>query len=103
MTGDVNLRDAFCRNAAHIIQRIEAMILRRHIDIVHIEQDAAVRRLDNLIQKLPLGHLGLVKLRIAAHIFDATGISRKSCTSRIRAAVVLMASNVYGRGSRSCV
>src|SRR6185437_13945565 len=73
MSRDMDLRDALRRNAVNIVRRVEAMVLRRNIDIVNVEKDAAVRRLDDLVKELPLRHLRLMKLRIAAHILNGDG------------------------------
>ena len=52
---------------------IEVVILRRDVDVVHVEQDAAVGALDDLVEELPLGHLGDVELGVAADVFDGDG------------------------------
>ena len=45
------------------------MVLRRDVNIVHIEQDAAVGLLDDFGEEFPLGHLRGVKFRVAADVF----------------------------------
>src|ERR1700722_18784539 len=70
MSGDMNLRHAVGRNTIYICKRVEVVILRRHVNVVYIEQNAAIRPLHHFIQKLPLGHFRNVKLRIAAHVFN---------------------------------
>src|SRR3984885_15341868 len=61
MTSDVNLRDTVCRDAVDVLYRFETVILRRNVNIVHFERNAAVGCMDDLIQKLPPGHLGLME------------------------------------------
>src|SRR6266404_6101946 len=70
MAGDVNLRDAFGGNAIYVIERIETVILRRDVDIVYVEQDAAVGAFHDFVQKFPFGHFGNVEFGVAADVFD---------------------------------
>ncbi len=46
------------------------MILRRNVNVVHVQQNAAVSLLDDLVQELPFGHLGHVIFGVAADVFD---------------------------------
>ena len=46
------------------------MILRRDVNIVHVQQNAAVGALHHFVQKFPFGHFGNVKFGVAAHVFD---------------------------------
>ena len=94
MAGDMDLRDAFGRNAVDVIERIEAVILRRDVDIVYVEQNSAVGALDDFVQEFPLGHFGNVKFGIAADVFHGDGNFEKSRTSRIFCAVMRAASKV---------
>jgi hypothetical protein len=57
MTGNVNLRHPLRRDAVEILVGIEIVILRRHVDVVHIQENPAVRTLDDLVEELPFGHL----------------------------------------------
>ena len=41
------------------------------------KQNAAVRRFDDLVEKLPLGHLAIVVFGIAADVFDDDGNLKK--------------------------
>ena len=84
-----------------VLHGVEAMVLRRHVNVIDVEQDAAVGGMGDLVEKLPLGHLRVMELGITADVFNGDRDSRKSCTSRIRAAVFRIASKVYGSGSRS--
>ena len=73
VAGDMDLRNAFGRNAVDVVHWVEAVILRRDIDVVDVEQNPAVGRMDHLVQELPLGHLRFVVLGIAAYVFDSDG------------------------------
>ena len=70
MAGDMNLGHALRIDAVEVIKRIEAVVLRRHVNIVHIQQDAAVGLLDHLVQELPFSHLGNVIFGVAAYVFN---------------------------------
>ena len=71
MSGNVDLPDPVVRNVFEIVQGSDPMVLRGDINIVHIKKDSAVGLLANLAEKFPLRHLGDVKFRVAADIFDA--------------------------------
>ena len=58
VAGDVDLRDALGRHGVEIIVGIEVVVLRRDVDVVHVEQDSAVGALDDFGEKFPLGHFG---------------------------------------------
>ncbi len=73
VAGDVDLRDALGGDAVDVVEWIEAVVLRRDVDVVDVEQDAAVGGFDDLVQELPLGHLGFVKFGVAADVFDGDG------------------------------
>ena len=49
MAGDVNLGDALGRHAVHVSERIEAVVLRRNVDIVDVKKNAAVGAFDDFI------------------------------------------------------
>ena len=100
---DVDLRHALARNAVHIGQGIEIVVLRGHVDVVDIQQNAAVRALHHFAQELPFRHLALVKFGIAAHVLDDDGNLEKVLHLADGFAVTFTASQVYGIGSRSCV
>ena len=70
MSRDVNLRNPLGGHTVHVVERIKAVILGRHINIVDVKQNPAVRCFNDFIQKLPLRDLGLVRLRIATNVFD---------------------------------
>src|ERR1700735_3740922 len=69
VAGDMNLCNTLSRDAVYIFEGVEAVILRRAVDVVDVAQNATVRRFDDLVEKFPLCHLGLVKLRIATDVF----------------------------------
>src|SRR5271168_5002416 len=71
MAGDVNLPNPSVRDFVQIFERIEAVIKGRDKNVVYVKQDAAIRQLDDLAQKLPLGHVGKIELSIAAYVFNA--------------------------------
>ena len=75
--GDVHLRHALGRHGVEVFVGVEAVVLRGHVDVVHIEQNPAVRALDHLAEKLPLRHFGDVELDVAAHVFDRDGDLQK--------------------------
>ena len=57
VTGDMNLRHAVRGHRVDVIHRLELMIHGRDIDVVHVQQNAAVGALHDFGQELPLGHL----------------------------------------------
>src|SRR5580658_2639020 len=61
VAGNMYLGDTSYLDAVHIFKWIEAVVLRRDIDIVYVEQDAAVGSVDDLVEKLPLSHLRFMK------------------------------------------
>ena len=73
MAGDVNLRDAMRGDAVDVDGGIETVILRRDVDIIDVEQDAAIGALDDFVEEFPLGHFGDVKFGVAADVFDDNG------------------------------
>ena len=53
MAGDVDLPDAMVRHVVQIIVGIEVVVLRRDVNVVHIEQNSAVGALDHFAQRIP--------------------------------------------------
>ena len=49
------------------------MIHGGNVDVVHVEQNAAVGALHDFSEELPLGHFGAGKGRVAADVFDSDG------------------------------
>jgi L-aminopeptidase/D-esterase-like protein len=73
------------------------------VNIVHVEEDAAVGALDDFGEELPLGHLGAGEGGVTADVLNGDGDLEKSCTMRTRSTVRSMASHVYGReAGRGC-
>src|ERR1700749_399060 len=66
----MNLRDTICGDTVDVLNRVEAVILRGDVDVIHVEQNATICSMDDLIQELPLRHLRLMQFGIAAHVFD---------------------------------
>ena len=73
MACNVNLRDTLCGNTIDVVEWIETVILGRDVDVIYVEEDAAIGGLDDLVQELPLGHLRLVKFGVAADVFYGNG------------------------------
>ena len=73
MARDMNLRDPVGWHSIHVYERIEVVILRRNIDVVHVEQNPAISLLHNLIQELPLCHLRNVVFGVAADVLYDDG------------------------------
>src|SRR5580698_9481692 len=70
MTSDVNLRDTIGWHMVYVDIGIEVVVLRRDVNVIYIKQYAAISLLNNLVEELPFRHLGDMKLRITADIFD---------------------------------
>ena len=70
MTRNMNLRYPLAADAIEIFVGIEIVILRRHVDVVHIQENPAVGALDDLVEELPFGHLGAMKFGVATHVLD---------------------------------
>src|SRR5215472_10321766 len=47
VTGDMNLPNAMMRNVVEVIVGIEVMVLRRDVNVVYVQQNTAVGRLDH--------------------------------------------------------
>ena len=75
VTGQMDLEDALRRYPRQVIEGIEAVIVRAHEDVVHIEQDSAVGALGDASEKLPLRH-GVFRIgEVGRHI-----LKRESAT-----------------------
>ena len=68
--GDMHLPDAMVRDVVEVFVGIEMVVLRGDVNVVHVEQNAAVGALDDLAEKFPLGHLRGVELGVAADVLD---------------------------------
>jgi hypothetical protein len=53
----MDLSDSIRIYGVHILHGVEAVILRGNINVIHVEEDAAVRGVNDLVEKLPLRHL----------------------------------------------
>jgi hypothetical protein len=73
MAGNVNLGDAFGGDRVEVDVRVETVIFRGDVNVINVEKDAAIGALDDFVEKLPLGHLGGMKLDVAADVFDGDG------------------------------
>ena len=69
----MNLSDALGGDAIHVVHRVEVVILRRNVNVIHVEQDPTVGRIHYFVQKLPLCHFRIVVLRVAADILHSHG------------------------------
>ena len=56
MPRNVDLPDAIVRDIVEVGVWIEIVILRRNVNIVHIEENSAVGALDHFAQELPFRH-----------------------------------------------
>lgn len=73
MAGDMHLADAFVRDVVEVVVGVEGMVLGGDVDVVDVEEDAAVGKFSDFREKFPLAHFGLVELRIAGDVFNADG------------------------------
>src|SRR5580658_6853692 len=73
VAGDVNLGNAMRGHGVDVIHGVKFVIHRGDVDVVDIEENAAVAALDDFAQKLPLGHLGAGERRVATYVFDSDG------------------------------
>jgi hypothetical protein len=53
-----------------MVHGIEAVILKRDVDVIHVQQYAAVGCMDDFIEELPPRHLRFMKFSVTADIFD---------------------------------
>ena len=67
----------WCGNVVQIIVRIEAVVLAGDVDVVDVQQDAAVGLLDDFAEKFPLAHFRDMKFGVAADVFDDDGHFQK--------------------------
>jgi len=70
MSGNVNLCHSLCGHAIHVIKRIKTVILRRNVNVIHIQQNPAIRLLHDLVQGIPTRSFPKRELRVTAHILD---------------------------------
>ena len=77
MAGDVELADAVVRDITEVFVGIEVVVLGGDVDVVDVEEDAAVGLFDDFGEELPFGHFGNVVLGVAGDVFDAHGDFQK--------------------------
>ena len=75
--GDVDLRDSFGGNTVHVFERVKAVILRRDVNVVHIEQNSTIRAFHDFVQKFPFRHFRNVKFGVATHVFHCNRYFQK--------------------------
>jgi hypothetical protein len=78
VAGYVDLGHALGRDAVEILIGVEIVVPGRHVDVVDIEKNPAISQLHDFVEEFPFGHLGYVKLGVAAHVFDGDRIGRRS-------------------------
>jgi hypothetical protein len=101
--GEMDLADAVDRNAAEIALGVEAMVHRRHEDVVHVEQDPAVGAHGDGGEEVPLRHRRVRELDVRGHVLDQDLPPRAPpARATTRSTTCSSASSVYGSGSRSC-
>ena len=69
MTGEMVLGDGLTRQVQPVA-RIEAQIVRRHGDVVHVEQQAAAAQPDELAQELGFAQRRLRETQVAGRVLD---------------------------------
>mmetsp|Transcript_3256 Transcript_3256/g.5874 ORF Transcript_3256/g.5874 Transcript_3256/m.5874 type:complete len:277 (+) Transcript_3256:233-1063(+) len=70
MAGQVDLAHRPDRNALQIVQRVEAMVAARDIDVVDVQQQLGAGGLQQLGDELPLAHLVGREAYIAGHVLQ---------------------------------
>src|SRR5258707_4401686 len=74
---DMDLRHALCRNTIYVIMGIEIVVSGRHINIVDVQEDAAIRQFHHFGKKLPLRHLRNVEFGITAYVLHSNRYLKK--------------------------
>ena len=70
VSGQVDLPDAFDRNAVQKLDRIETMVERADVDIVHVQQHMAVGASRDFGQEVPFAHLGPAKRHVTRNVLE---------------------------------
>ena len=70
VSGEVELHDAVCRDGLDEGVPIEAVVLARNEDVVHVEQQPAIGAAGQFAHEFPLGHLRLGKLDVGGDVLD---------------------------------
>ena len=70
MAGQMKLHDPLVGNRANVLDRIEVVVHARHINVVHVEQQAAIRVGRHASEEFPLGHGRTDKTDVRAGILQ---------------------------------
>ena len=70
VAGQVHLHDSLVRQIANVLDRVEIVIHARDVNVVDVEQQAAIGFFGHAREKFPFGHRGAGKRDIAAGIFQ---------------------------------
>src|SRR5207237_10140796 len=70
MAGQVELRDPIGGDAGQVVARIESVVAGADIDVVDVEQDAAVGALGDPGEEFPLGHRRATEGDVAGDVFE---------------------------------
>ena len=73
VAGNVDLADAVVGDVFEVIVGVEVVVFGRDVDVVDVEEDAAVGAFDDFGEELPFGHFGLVEFGVGGDVFDADG------------------------------
>ena len=73
VAGDMDLGDALGRYGVDVVHGVEVVIHGGDVDVVDVEEDAAIGALDDFVEELPLGHFGGGKFGVAADVFYGYG------------------------------
>ena len=68
--GDVKLHDAIEGDGVEVGRRVEAVVVRGDVDVVHVEQDPAVGLLGEAREKLPLVHRRAGELDVRRRVLE---------------------------------
>jgi len=67
---EVNLLHALGGDGVQVLERVELMVHRAHVDVVDIEQDQAIGTLRDLGEKLPFAETRIAKFHVARHVLE---------------------------------
>ena len=70
VSGKVYLLHAFGGNGVEILERVELMVDRAHVDVVDIEQDQAIGAPGDLAEELPFGEVRIAERHVARDILQ---------------------------------
>jgi len=103
VTGNVDLRDPFGRNAVHVRKRVKTVDFARHV-ILFTRAESRSLRVPRLRSGIPIRHFRNREIRRSCSTFS-TAIGTPESRARRESFVPFFfaASKVYGMGSKSCV